>query len=177
MGPSVGAGSAKTESAGKSLKGENQFALTAVLVLNLAILLFAIRTGSLFSPGLSKFLKHWQEFLPAGFGIILVGVVNGFLSSETKARLVFWRWYHPLPGSKAFSHHAYRDCRINANILEERVGPFPSTPQEQNSLWYRLYRSVRDDPSVLDAHRHYLLARDYAALAILLLIIAGPISV
>jgi hypothetical protein len=136
-----------------------------------------IKTGSLFSTGLDQFMQQWRALLSAGAGVILAGVVNGLLSSDSKARIVFWRWSNPLPGSFAFSHYAERDPRINIGNLKKKVGRFPSTPREQNARWYKLYRSVSDYPAVIDAHRSFLLTRDYAGMALLLLMTAGPIGV
>ena len=53
---------------------------------------------------------------------------------------------------------------------------WPSDPTEQNRLWYRLYKSVENEPAVTDAHRHFLLTRDYTAIAFLLLMTAGPLG-
>jgi hypothetical protein len=159
------------------LKDQNRIPLIAVLVLNLAALVLAITTGSLLSPGLDQFVQQWQALLSAGVGVILAGVVNGLLSSETKTRIVFWRWSDPLPGSFAFSHYAERDPRINMDNLKKKVGKFPALPREQNALWYKLYRSVSDHPAIIDGHRSFLLTRDYAGMALLLLLAAGPIAV
>jgi hypothetical protein len=49
--------------------------------------------------------------------------------------------------------------------------------REQNAQWYRLYKSVENEPAVIDAHRHFLLTRDYAAIAFLLLLSAGPLGI
>jgi hypothetical protein len=39
-------------------------------------------------------------------------------------------------------------------------GPLPTDPRQQNALWYILYKSVGDDPSVSQLHREFLSARD-----------------
>jgi hypothetical protein len=70
-----------------------------------------------------------------------------------------------------------RDSRIDTAALQRVVGRFPVEPREQNVLWYRLYRPVENEPAVMDAHRHFLLTRDCAAIAFLLLITAGPLAV
>jgi hypothetical protein len=136
-----------------------------------------VKTGNLLSSGVDEVIKQWRDLLPAGFGVVLAGVVNGLLSSDTKARLVFWRWAHPLPGSFAFSRYAQRDSRIDLAALEKRVGPFPSEPREQNARWYKLYKSICNEPAVIDAHRYFLLTRDYSGIAFLLLLTAGPLGV
>ena len=161
----------------KPLKEQNRALLTALLVLNLAVVSLAVQTGDPFSLDLGQTVHHWRAFLSAGVGVALAGVVNGLLSSDAKARIVFWRWSDPLPGSFAFSHYAHRDPRIDIDQLRKKVGPFPSVPRDQNALWYKLYRAVRNEPAVIDAHRHFLLTRDFAGVALLLLFTAAPIGV
>ena len=48
------------------------------------------------------------------------------------------------------------------------MGEFPVGEREQNAKWYRLYRKVDSDPSVVDSHKNYLLFRDIAAMSLLL---------
>ena len=155
---------------------KNPLPLIAVLGLNLAVLMLVVKTGRLLAPGIDDVARQWRDFLPAGVGVVFAGVVNGLLSSENKARLVFWRWADPLPGSFAFSRYAQHDPRIDMNSLRKAMGDWPSEPREQNALWYRLYKSVEREPAVIDAHGHFLLTRDYTAIAFLLLITAGPIG-
>ena len=84
---------------------------------------------------------------------------------------------NPLPGSFAFSRYAERDTRIDLSALRRIVHPWPIEPRDQNTQWYRLYKSVEVEPAVTNAHRHFLLARDYSSIAFLMLLMAGPLSV
>lgn len=159
-----------------SLKDQNRAALTAVLLVNLVVLVLLVQTGQLSAPSVDQFIKQWRGLLPAGVGVVFAGVVNGLLGPLTKARLVFWRWSNPLPGSFAFSRHAARDPRIDLAALRSSLKVWPSAPHEQNALWYRLYKLVDNDPAVVDAHRYFLLTRDYTAIAFLLLLVATPLG-
>jgi hypothetical protein len=159
------------------LKVQNRLPIVGVLGLNLVILILAVKTGHLLAPSIDDFAKQWRDFLPAGVGVAFAGVINGLLSSDSKARLVFWRWSTPLPGSFAFSRYAHQDPRIDLTALRRAVGTWPSEAREQNAQWYRLYKSVENEPAVIDAHRHFLLTRDYAAIAFLLLLSAGPLGI
>ncbi len=161
----------------RSLKGQNRLPLLVVLAINLVCLIMAVKTDSLRSAGIDALFRQWREVVPAGVGTILIGIVNGLLSPNTKARLVFWRWSNPLPGSFAFSHYAQHDARIDMSGLQGKVGPFPSNPREQNALWYKLYKSVEDVPAVADAHRMFLFARDYTGIAVLMLLVGGAIGI
>ncbi|MCR6496304.1 hypothetical protein LJB71_08775 [Thermomonas sp. S9] len=92
-------------------------------------------------------------------------LLTSLLSADIKAALVFWRPRHALPGHQAFSKHVHSDTRIDVVALEQRVGPFPVDPAEQQAKWYKLYRAHKDDNAVLDANRRYLLFRDLATVS------------
>jgi len=96
---------------------------------------------------------------------VLSIVLNGFVSSENKARLVFWRWKNVLPGHRAFSLLARSDPRIDAAKLRSRLGDVPRAPKEQNALWYELYRRYSTALRVLQAHKGFLLTRDMTSVA------------
>ncbi|MCY3769203.1 MAG: hypothetical protein OXG56_07570 [Gammaproteobacteria bacterium] len=100
-------------------------------------------------------------------------LLDGLLSADTKARLIYWRYRHPLPGSFAFSIHLEKEPRANPDQLVQEWGTFPEDPVEQNRLWYRVYRSVEKEIRVHEAHRAWLLSRDLTAYTILFLIIFG----
>jgi hypothetical protein len=57
-----------------------------------------------------------------------------------------------------------------------RSGALPSDPVEQNRVWYRLYKTVEDNPAVSQVHRDFLLTRDYTGLALLFLLIYGGVG-
>jgi hypothetical protein len=161
-----------------TLKDQNRIPLIGVLGLNLIVLILVVKTGRLLEPsGISDLGEQWWDFLPAGVGVVFAGVVNGLLSSDTKARLVFWRRSNPLPASFAFSRYVYCDPRIDVETLRKITGDWPTEPRGQNALWYRLYKTVESEPAVTDAHRHFLLTRDYTAISFLLLLTAGPLGI
>lgn len=165
------------QSKDKSLKDQNTASLVTILIVNIAIFAVVLKTDQLLAADYQEVLKHWQALIPAGLGAVLIGVVNGLLNVQAKARLVFWRWHDPLPGSRAFSHYVHLDPRIDVAALKSKAGPFPTKPNEQNALWYKLYKSVENDPRVLHVHRLFLLTRDYAGIAFMLLIVFGGIGV
>ncbi|MDC8639436.1 hypothetical protein [Xanthomonas hortorum] len=98
-------------------------------------------------------------------------LLSSLIPNHVKASLVFWRGKFALPGHRAFSHHAYGDPRIDTANLSARISPYPVEATEQNSTWYRIYRSHRDDAAVLDANRRFLLFRDLAVVSILLAVL------
>lgn len=97
-------------------------------------------------------------------------VFEAIIHSDYKAVLVFWRLKNPLPGCRAFSHIATKDPRIDEDKLRNLFPEgLPRTPKEQNSKWYKLYRTVSEKPIVHDAHKSFLLTRDLAALTAILI--------
>lgn len=146
-----------------TLKDQNLPRLAAVAAANWILLsVFAI-------PDLAS-LAQWQSVSPiagSAMGVALVSILNGLLGPKTKARLVYFRWSQPLPGSYAFSKLSKEDPRIDRAQLRRVVGHFPRSPDQQNALWYKLYDSVKAHDNVLQNHREYLFARDYCGLAAL----------
>lgn len=158
----------------KSLKERNRPALALVVLGNAAAYL-SVLVGDWTFAGFAGGIASLQAIIPAPLVTILIAVVNALIDHDTKARLVFWKWSHPLPGSQAFTKHMYTDSRIDAAALRSR-GPLPTEPGEQNALWYRWSRELKDDPSVRQVHGSFLLTRDYAGIAALLVPILAPLS-
>lgn len=157
-----------------SLKSGNAVRYAGILVGN--VVMFGLLTAARPKDGalLSQVANQAQKLLPVGALSILAGLLVNQLSSTAKARLVFLRAAHPLPGCRAFSTYVHRDPRIDREALREAVGPFPVDPEEQNRVWYRLYKSVSADTSVMEAHRRFLFYRDYATMAMFIALAAVP---
>lgn len=149
----------------KSLKEQNTGRLIAVCAGNVAIV-------ALIFFGSEIDFEKWQSFLPVPLTAGLLAVLNGLLGPNAKARLVFWRWNNPLPGSRAFSVLAKRDDRIDLDgILEVEDEDLLNSPEKQNYVWFnRYYKPIKNDPSVISNHRDYLFTRDYASLSFLFLV-------
>jgi hypothetical protein len=160
----------------RSLKVQNQLRLAAILAANLAAFFTAVHSDALVGSNWNDLVGGVNDAFPAGLGIALLGVINSQLSPEAKARIIFFRWTNPLPGSEAFSKHAKADQRIDLSSLQKQYGPLPRSGAEQNKLWYRLYKTVESEPSVQDAHRDYLFARDYACLSLMMIPLLGVLG-
>lgn len=109
----------------------------------------------------------------AAIAPVMVLLLTSLLPSDVKATLVFWRVSDALPGHRAFSYYAPKDPRIDLERLRAVVGDFPKSPRDQNTLWYRLFKSTDGEPAVAQAHRHFLLFRDLASLSLLLGVLAA----
>ena len=140
---------------------------------NLAFFYAVVQNNAILAGNWISLAHNAGEALPAGLGIALTGIINAQLSPEAKSRLVFMSWSNPLPGCEAFTRHAKSDSRVDVSSLEHTYGPLPTDPREQNALWYKLYKSVEQEPSVRQVHRAFLFTRDYMCLALMLVVVLG----
>jgi hypothetical protein len=147
-----------------SLKAANMKWLVMLAVLDVAVVLLFV-APELVSASTTAILRAGSTaVLP-----VVVLLLSGLLSHDAKARLVYWRIANPLPGSQAFTKHAAADARIDMKALAKNVGSLPTDPGEQNAKWYKMYRQVGDDATVVQAHKLYLMYRDMAAMSLLLM--------
>jgi hypothetical protein len=113
--------------------------------------------------------------VPVGLALIVTSIANGLLNAAMKARFVFFRWDHALPGHRAFTKHGPADPRIDMDHLKKILGnKMPVSPEDQNRVWYRLYKEIENDPAIAQIHHEFLFNRYYAAFAFLFLIGFGP---
>lgn len=162
---------AEDKAVGKSLKQGNFVWLCTLVtfdVVALAVVIFPdlIRDATLSNIALARSMS--SMLLP-----IIPLLLTNTISQLMKARLVYWRWSNPLPGSRAFTKFVKKDDRIDEAKLLKNIGIFPVNFKEQNSKWYSLYLKVKNEVSVLDAHRAFLLYRDITSLSIILLVLVG----
>jgi hypothetical protein len=150
---------------GKSLKEQNRWQLWIIVAANSLFLYGVVQANTIKADGLRSAFTNAQNLVPVGLALVIATVLNGLVSAETKARLVFLRWRHALPGHRAFSKYAVRDPRIDLSALEKlHRSPLPVDPVEQNRAWYRIYKTVENDQAVRQVHRDFLLLRDYTGL-------------
>lgn len=155
----------KAVASGKSLKRRNIAWLVAggiVDVVVLSAVAFHVPLDSL-TTKMAVIRSGLTALLP-----MPLLVLSYLIPQSLKARLVFWRWKNPLPGARAFSEHAPADPRIDLAALKKNVGPFPQAEEEQNATWYRLYKQVQSDATVVESHQNFLLFRDIAAMSLFL---------
>jgi len=98
---------------------------------------------------------------------VLTLVFTGLISSENKARLVYWRLKNALPGHRVFSTLVKRDSRIDIQNLNRKMGGLPQEPKEQNIKWYSIYKQYSESITVKEEHRNYLLSRDLCSISFL----------
>src|SRR4051812_2191989 len=133
----------------KSLKDQNNWKLWLIVAVNCLFYYSVIVTGSVRLEGLKTALFSASTLLPVGIAGIVATVLNALPSSTTKARLVFLRWHNPLPGHRAFSKYAPSDPRIDmARVARLLNNKLPQSEGEQNSAWYRLYRTEENEMTI-----------------------------
>jgi hypothetical protein len=138
----------------KSLKEQNRSYLWIIIAGNTLFLYGVVRANAIRVEGLRALFADADKLLPVGFAVVIATVLNGLLSAESKARVVFLRWNHALPGHRAFSDYARLDPRIDLAMLIHLQGSeLPVDPVEQNRVCYKFYRRMENDPAVAQAYR------------------------
>jgi hypothetical protein len=161
----------------KSLKEQNRWQIWLITGINTLFLYGVVEANAIELDGIRSIFTDASKLVPFGIAVVVATVLNGLLSAETKARLVFLRWRHALPGHRASTRYLNSDPRIDPAALAKVVGGgLPTDPVEQNRVWYRLYKTVEDNPAVSQVHRDFLLTRDYTGLAFLFLLIYGGVG-
>ena len=120
----------------------------------------------------------WTDGLVGLIAPIVTLALSGIMSALAKARLVYWRFKYPLPGSYAFSRYMHADPRINVSELRAAVdGDLPTDPTDQNRLWYRFMKEVESDTAVQQSNRSWLFSRDLTAYSFIFVIVFGLSSI
>lgn len=163
--------------ADKTLKDQNRFGLTLVVMTNVVVLYGIAAANSFVDADWGEAGKALSRIIPAAFGAVLIRVLNAQLDATTKARVVFMRWNDPLPGARAFTKHGPKDARVDMDGLKRRLGELPVEPAKQNATWYRLYREVAERPAIVQSSKEYLFTRDYHVLALSIFIVFGIVSI
>ena len=154
--------------ASTSLKDQIRWQLWLIIALNAVIFYSIARFDSIETAGWKGLFSAATNLLPIGLAFIVTSVANGLLSANMKARLVFLRWTHALPGHRAFSEHAPADPRIDLDRLKKCLGNKPPKgPEAENKVWYCIFKEQEAAPEVQHIHREFLLMRDYAGLSAL----------
>lgn len=157
----------------KTLKEQNARLIWTFFSFNVALyyVLTILQFGKLPDFDLNAFVSVkgvWILIVP-----LILFVLNGVVSSDQKATLCFWRFKNPLPACRAFSIYVDKDDRIDKSFLQTKYGIFPTSPKEQNSLWYKIYKTHQENPVVKKSHKDFLLGRDLCSIAFLFLLFGG----
>jgi hypothetical protein len=161
----------------KTLKEQNQLLIGTFIVWCCALYaVFLAAPGNPlteFQAALAKLSA--KDGIFAALSPLMAVVLTGLVSSENKARLVFWRWRNALPGHRAFSQLVLHDARIDLKRLRNLVVPWPQTRADENRVWFSIYKKFAEAPTVLQAHKAFLLTRDIATISCIFAV-CGPVG-
>ena len=154
----------------KDLKAQNVRALTAIYgstLFLMAVVQWSV--GEAFAISLQFGQQVFVGAVMTSFGAVL----SNFCPNAVKHTLVYFRLRNVLSG-----HRCRRLCLNDPRLMPadlERKWPKlffrDMREMEQNNYWYKeIYRSVRNEPEVLQAHRYFLLFRDAASGLFVLLV-------
>lgn len=160
----------------ESLKDANRLPLFAVVAANLVAFYGVVQSDAIAGADWRAIIHELPEAAPAGLGLVLVGILNAQLPANLKARIVFGRWNNALPGSRAFTEYAHKDSRVDLDKLRAKLGELPTDPVLQNRAWYKFYKSIEDQPAVAQVHRDFLFTRDYACMALIMILLLGSVG-
>jgi len=158
-----------------TLKKQNRKTLIGFILVN--VILFSLLSNNFVvdTKGIINLISNPLDpkilslILLFGLSIILEGV----LSSNLKAIIVFNRIKYPLPGCRIFTEIAPKDHRIDMQKLNERYNnKLPSEPASQNIEWFRLYKLYEKVEVIEESHKSFLLTRDLLAQSIILLVLS-----
>jgi len=110
------------------------------------------------------------------FIYILVIILSYIIPVNLKNIVIFWRIKNPLPGCRVFTELAPKDPRVNLHELISKYGELPINHREQNLLWYKIFKSKKNEIVIYDSHRFWLLFRDMTSMSLILLIVVIVLS-
>ena len=147
----------------KDLKAQNVPSLTAIYVGTLLLVAFvhwSVEEVFVFSVQLG------QQVLVVAAITSFGGVLSNVLPNYVKHLLVYYRFRNVLSGHRC-RRICIKDTRLHLTDLERKWPMLflrEMKESDQNAYWYsKIYRPVRNDPEVVQAHRSFLLYRDAAA--------------
>ena len=164
--------------AGGSIKSRYRGRLRAFVALIALLMFVAFSGGDVLRVILAR---QWTELVDLKYVLSLALplatlILDGIVTSDFKAVLVYWKWRNPLPAHEAFTVHGRKDSRVDMKALEEEHGLLPSDPTEQHQLWYKLSKATADRASVDEAHYAWLLTRDLTNLSFALLVVSAGLA-
>ncbi|MBS3951927.1 MAG: hypothetical protein KGZ88_03145 [Methylomicrobium sp.] len=120
-----------------------------------------------------SFLTNWKlSGLAVAVSTTTIAAFSLMLPRQVKDALVYLRWPHAAPGHRAFSIYAQRDIRVDYDRLKVEIPELQDqwalTPEIENKVWYRLFKTHEKAPAVSHAHRMWLMFRDLTSLGIVL---------
>jgi hypothetical protein len=105
----------------KTLKDLNRWQIWLTIAANALVFYGAFQWDAIAVSGFRAAMAGASNLLPVGLAVVVTTVVNGLLSADLKARLVFCDRKHALPGHRAFSVYAKKNSRIDFVRLQRAL--------------------------------------------------------
>lgn len=160
----------------KSLKEQNAWLIRAAMIAHIVAFAWIatepLKLLSMSARGVAEKLEALALPGSASLGIIVIAslLLLGMIPPDWRDRIIHLKWRHPLPGCRAFTKIGPNSSHVDMQALIAKLGPLPTDPSDQNKLFYKIYKTVRDDVGVCDAHRRYLAARDIGTITAILVL-------
>ncbi len=154
----------------RDLKAQNLRDLTAIYggtLFLIVVVQWSVEEAFKFS------LQLGQQALSGAAIASFGGVLSNFLPNRIKHILIYHRLRNVISGYRCRSICLNDPRLLSADLEKKWPSLFFEKMQEkdQNDFWYReIYRTAKNEPEVVQAHRNFLLYRDTASgLSVLLL--------
>ena len=133
----------------RSIKARYAWRLRAFVALNALVVVVTFAGSDVVrAMGLSQWRVLIEPKLLLNLALPLATLIlDSIVTADFKAVLVYWRQKDTLPGHRAFSVHGKADPRVDMRALEDKHGPLPDEPSEQNELWYKLSKGLIYNPN------------------------------
>ena len=159
-----------------SLKTQNVASLSMLTLFTLSLAFLVTKGG----VGIDEV----PSLIPAASALAISGVVAVWLSylisADLKHILIFLKWNNVLPGHK-FITLSEKDPRVDSRALSSNVSDIDQMrgdPKKQNQFWYsEIYRPIKNDSDIASVHKSFLLYRDAATVALIILVLLALIQV
>lgn len=150
-----------------SLKKQNLRTLHVFFSLNILILFLVYLHYPIHLSNLQSLFDKYLS--PSGIIATLIYFailfLDGFIPSNIKGALVYWKIKNALPGHRIFSRIARNDSRIDLNRIQTLWGSSPSDEVQQNMLWYKIYQKNIGNIIVQSSHKDFLLFREITTIS------------
>jgi len=135
--------------------------------------LYSIASGY-FYRGVERLPLDWEALKTTAVMSLLCALAQDLLPRTFKEAVVFLRVRDRIPGHRAFTK--LRTDRYDLSKITNRATLSAAPPHEQQRIFYEVYKSHRDDPTVAQYNFRYCAWRDTAALFFSLALLTTPIA-
>jgi hypothetical protein len=138
-----------------------------------AMLAYSFMAGFLFGTDLASWID-WKALKSAGVVSLFGALAQDAAPRSFKETIVFWRLTDRLPGCRAFNRRCGDRYDLNRISNINEVETLSSDQQQQ--LFYRIYKKHASDDTVAQSSFRYVAWRDTASTFFLLALLTLPVG-